>query len=261
MTAPPPVAIVGLGLIGGSLARALSRGGWDVAGVERRSVPREARRALTTTYRDAREAADDGRMVVLAAPPAANLALLRALEGTDALITDVGSVKHAICAEAERLQLRRFVGGHPMAGTAGQGFTAGNAELFVGRTWIVMPSRHAGAVRRMARAVGARPVTLDAAAHDRAMAFLSHVPQVVAWALHEAAGNEPAARRALAGPGFQAMTRLAASPRALWREILEQNGPEVARAIEAFRDALDRTAETMGVPRGRPGKTRKAGKR
>ena len=95
-------------------------------------------------------------------------------------------------------------------------------------------------VRALVRATGARPVAMTAARHDRVLAFLSHLPQVVAWALHEAAATDPAARRhlALAGPGFRDMTRLHRSPRALWREILAGNRDEVRRSLRAFARAL-----------------------
>jgi prephenate dehydrogenase len=95
-------------------------------------------------------------------------------------------------------------------------------------------------VAALARAAGARPVRLAPAEHDRAVAFLSHVPQLVSWALLDALRADPAGarHRRLAGPGFRDMTRLARSPRALWREILAQNRDEVRRALAAFRRAL-----------------------
>src|SRR5207247_1643211 len=148
---------------------------------------------------------------------------------------------------AARLGLRSFVGGHPMTGTEGAGFLASSPDLFVGRPWVVTPARDAAAVRRvrgLARAVGARPVEVAAAVHDRAVAFLSHLPQVIAWALAAAARGDAQAGRwlPLAGPGFHDMTRLARSPRGLWREILSQNDGEVARALGAFTRALRRAS-------------------
>ena len=144
---------------------------------------------------------------------------------------------------ARRLGLRHFVGGHPVAGNEGRGFAASSATLFRGRVWVLTPEGAARAVREvraLVRATGARPVAMTAARHDRVLAFLSHLPQVVAWALHEAAATDPAARRhlALAGPGFRDMTRLHRSPRALWREILAGNHDEVRRSLRAFARAL-----------------------
>src|SRR6266496_1994156 len=181
----PTVAIVGLGLIGGSLARALTRAGYGVIGVDRDSVRRRAVRA--------------------------------------------GAV----------------------AGTEGAGFLASSPDLFLGRPWVVTPARDPAAVRRvrgLARAVGARPVEVEAAVHDRAVAFLSHLPQVVAWALAAAARGDAKAGRwlSLAGPGFHDMTRLARSPRGLWREILAQNDAEVSRSLGAFIRELRRAPPGPG---------------
>lgn len=247
--ARPRVAIVGLGLVGGSLARALTRRGYRVTGID---WPLVVRRALATgaIARGATraEAAASADLVVLAAPPATNLRLLRRLSkvAPPALVlTDVSSVKREIVGEARRLGLRGFVGGHPMAGTEKRGFAASAAGLFAGATWWLVPSSDARAnrlVRRVVRDAGARPVTTDAAAHDRVMAFLSHAPQVVAWALRDAARGDRVARRHLgrAGPGFRDMTRLARSPRALWQDILTANRSEVRRALLALARSLER---------------------
>ena len=147
--------------------------------------------------------------------------------------------------EAARLGLGGFVGGHPMAGTEKRGFAASSARLFQGATWWLVPSRSARAnrgVRALVRDAGAHPVSTAAASHDRVMAFLSHAPQVVAWALFEAARRDPVARGHIrhAGPGFRDMTRLARSPRALWQDILAANRVEVRRALAALGRSLER---------------------
>lgn len=243
------MAIVGLGLIGGSLARALTRAGYGVIGIDRDSVRRRAVRAgAVAGTAGTVEPAARMDVVVLAAPPEANLRLLRRLARVarpGLVVTDVGSVKRPIVEEAARLGLRSFVGGHPMAGNEGAGFPASTPDLFRGRPWVLSPARDARAgrsVRALVRAAGARPVEVEAAAHDRAVAFLSHLPQVVAWALAAAARGDAAAGRwlSLAGPGFRDMTRLARSSRRLWREILAQNDAEVARALAAFLRELRR---------------------
>jgi prephenate dehydrogenase len=243
--------VAGLGLVGGSVARALSRAGYRVLGLDEHRVMRQARRAGAIAGRldaveDAWEAAD---VLVLAAPPRANLRLLRRLARNGSgrlLVTDVGSVKARIVAEAGALGLR-FVGGHPMAGRERSGFGASSADLFRGHPWILTPAAGVplpGPLRALVRATGARPFVMDPRDHDRAVAYLSHVPQIVAWALHGAALRDPVAgpRSGLAGPGFREMTRLAASPRGLWREILGENRREVARALRSFVRALGRTS-------------------
>jgi prephenate dehydrogenase len=244
----PTVAIIGLGLVGGSLARALTGAGYRVTGIDWPLVVRRAVRggavAVGATRAEAAAACD---VVVLAAPPATNIRLLRRLAKVarpGLVLTDVSSVKAEIVGEAARLGLSGFVGGHPMAGTEKRGFSASSKRLFEGASWWIVPAPSARAsriVREIVRAAGARPVTIDARTHDRTMAFLSHLPQVVAWALRDAARRDPVARAHLrrAGSGFRGMTRLASSPRPLWRQILSANAGEVTRALAALSRRLD----------------------
>jgi prephenate dehydrogenase len=244
------VAIVGLGLIGGSLARALSRAGYRVFGVDTPAIVRAARRqGAIASGSDDVEGARESDVIVLAAPPRANLRILRQLAGRvprETVITDLGSVKAPICALARQKKLTSFVGGHPMAGSERSGFAASRADLFHGHPWILTPDgasrRAVAAVRELARTVGARPSLMRPQEHDRTVAFLSHLPQLVSWAIDEAARMDGVAKAHLdlAGPGFRDMTRLARSPRPLWREILGQNAIEVSRAQGALRRALRR---------------------
>lgn len=248
MAKKPRVAVVGLGLVGGSLARALTRAGHSVLGVDRPAVRRAARRAGVVAETAATvERAARCDVVVLAAPPAVNQSLLRRLARSPspgAIVTDVGSVKGPIVREASRLRLSSFVGGHVMAGSERSGFAASSADLFEGAVWWIVPSTDLRAnrtVRTLVREVGARPVTIDARRHDRIVAFLSHVPQLVSWALLGSAQDDPIVRRHLtrAGPGFRDMTRLARSPRGLWRDILGENRDEVRRALAAVVRRLE----------------------
>jgi prephenate dehydrogenase len=240
------VAVVGLGLVGGSLARALSAQGYRVLGVDRKAVLTQARRAgaiaAGTTLPLALRTAD---VIVLAAPPSVNrrlLARIAAVRRPGLLVTDVGSVKGPIVKEARRLQLDTFVGGHPMAGTEKAGFAASREDLFRGCRWILTPmqGRVPPALRRIIRDVGARPVVVSPEEHDRAVAFLSHAAQLVSCAVLAAARKDPVTRRHLdlAGPGFRDMTRLAKSPQRLWREIVRENATEVQRALSGIRAAL-----------------------
>ena len=246
----PVVAVIGLGLVGGSLARALTRAGYTVIGVDRPAVARRARRigAVARAADAVERAASQAGVVVLAATPSANLRLLRRVARAmpDALVTDVGSVKGPIVRVAAALKLRRFIGGHPLAGSEGSGLAASDARLFRGRPWVLTPVRASrrdlALLRRLVRAVGARPVTMTTEEHDRTVAFVSHVPQLVAWALRDAARRDRVAGRRLgiAGPGFRDMTRLARSPWRLWREILDQNRPEVRHALGGLMRELRR---------------------
>ncbi len=265
--AAPSVAVVGLGLVGGSLARALTRAGYRVLGVDRPGVRRAARAAgAVAETAGAVERAASCDVVFLAAPPATNRALLRRLARVarpGLVVTDVGSVKGPIVREAARLRLEGFVGGHVMAGTERRGFAASSAELFVGAVWWIVPARDARAtrtVRALVRALGARPTTIDASRHDRIVAFLSHAPQLASWALLEAARGDPVARRHVssAGPGFRDMTRLARSPRGLWREILAENRDEVRRALEAVARRLGARAPSTNRSNARAPSKRSA---
>jgi prephenate dehydrogenase len=220
-----------------------------VIGVDRPAVCRAARkvRAIASVASLA-TAAQEADVLVLAASPSANLRLLGQLARFAAgplVITDVSSVKSPIVREALRLKLRRFVGGHPMAGSEHSGFAASAAGLFQRRPWILTPAadpRATRSVSALVRRVGARPVQLGAADHDRLVALISHVPQIVSWALFETAAADRVVRGRLhlAGPGFLDMTRLARSPRALWKEILGSNAREVRRGLSALRRALSR---------------------
>lgn len=247
----PVVGIVGLGLIGGSLARALTAQGYRVVGLDRKTASRRAKAAgaVAATTSSLARLVQKAEIIVLAATPKANLILLRRLAAEippGAVLTDVGSVKGPICREAVRLGLRTFVGGHPVAGNEGSGFAASSADLFRGRSWILCPDQVGPAALRvvesLVRSAGARPVRLDPSEHDRALAFLSHAPQLVSWAVFEAARRDPVAGRHLnlAGPGFRDMTRLAGSPRRLWREILDQNRSQVGQALAAVAARITR---------------------
>src|SRR6185503_7860602 len=177
----PTVAIVGLGLVGGSLARALSAGGYRVIGHDRPHVLRQAlaARAIAVAARSVPLAVADADVVVLAASPRTNRRLLSQVARAarpGATLTDVGSVKRGICGDARRRGLRWFVGGHPMAGREASGFAASKPDLFHGRRWILTPAADMApaalrSVRALVRAVGARPVLMSPAEHDRAVAF------------------------------------------------------------------------------------------
>ncbi len=255
------VAIVGFGLIGGSVARALRRaGGRSLAAWSPRSGG--PGRALAEGILDAAPPTLAGTiagadLVVLAAPPPACLTLVGLLAGDlraalgRALVTDVASTKAAIVERAGRLDLR-FVGGHPMAGREASGYAAGSADLFDDRPWVVVPAERSAAedverVRDLARACGARPVEMGAADHDAAVAAISHLPLIVAAALVEAVVGAPGgpqradwpAAAALATSGWQGMTRLARGEPAMGGGIAATNAGPIALRLRDLRAALD----------------------
>ena len=250
------LAIVGVGLLGGSLAKAarahaIAR---EIVGIGRNEA--RLRPAVTdgTLDRATTDLADGVRgadRIVLGATVLAYEALLPSVwsaAAPGAIVTDVGSTKRGIVAVAERLAPTRrdlqFVGSHPMAGSEKSGYAVSRADLFQGATVVVTPaeSNDAAAVKSVSElwtAVGARVVTLEAEGHDRAVAAISHLPHVVAWALVDAVARFEPDAFAVAARGFKDTTRIAASDPDVWREILLGNRDAVVASVAAFRQALD----------------------
>jgi prephenate dehydrogenase len=248
--AEPPfssVAIVGLGLIGGSIALGL-RQAWPsmpVVGVDRPDVIAEAcRREAITADRPRLEDLGDVGLIVLAAPVPGILRLIAdaARAGLDALVTDVGSTKRHIVAAADAAALR-FIGGHPIAGAARAGLGHARADLFTRREWMIVPAagRDADmeALERLVRGLGATPHRTTADAHDRLMAYVSHLPQLLATTLMTTAGGAVGKEGlSAAGPGFADMTRLASSPVEIWNGIFASNADYIAEALRALAASL-----------------------
>ena len=258
------VALVGLGQIGGSIARAIVTSTSE-PGQERVTAwtpsghgPAAAARDGIVAARTLSAAIDGADLIILAAPPLDCLELLDELAGplrgaieADAVITDVASTKAQIVGRADGLGLR-FVGGHPMAGRETSGYGAADPELFRGRPWLVVAGEHADepAIRRveaLAVRCGAMPTRLSAAEHDAAAALVSHAPLVVSVALVEAltaaAGWSVAAR--IAAGGWAGMTRLARTDAAMGAGILATNAAPTADALRAVRAALDGWIATL----------------
>jgi len=268
------VAFLGLGLIGGSIARALrsadpDRGRWQIAAWT--PVGDGPRRALAAGIIDEASAGPDGAiagaaLVILAAPPmsCATLATWLGGEGRVALaagatVTDVASTKAALTAAARAAAIP-FVGGHPMAGREVSGFGAADPELFIGRPWVITEAVCGGdpaLVRDLALACGAVPVELDAVRHDRLVASISHLPLLASVALVEAAAGtaaEPAhdweAAARLAASGWHDTTRLARGDTLMGAEIAASNAPAIAAALRTYRDRIDAWITALEEPDG-----------
>lgn len=254
--AAPPVferiAVVGLGLIGGSIALA-ARARWPAAlviGVDRADVLEQAmtRHAIDVAAEDLM-IVSEADLVILAAPVRTSIDLLAALPEWlkgEAVVTDVGSSKRAIVAAAEALPERLvFVGGHPLAGAARGGIGFARPDLFEKRPWLFTPAdeRSAAALARLfsfVEALGARPHVLPSAvAHDQLVALLSHLPQLTASALMSVVGEGLGeAGLALAGRGLVDTTRLASSPPDIWRDICATNADEIGAALDTIIGVL-----------------------
>jgi prephenate dehydrogenase len=245
------VGIVGLGLIGGSIALA-ARQIWPAAlviGVDNKDVLETAMRlhAIDVAADDAYVLAEVD-LVILAAPVKQNIELLAALDENvtqPAIVTDVGSTKRAIMDAARGLPPKfTFVGGHPLGGAAKGGLENARPDLFVGRPWLLTPSGRSDAkadaealekLSAFVTALGAVPRVVDVAAHDRLLAFLSHLPQLTASALMLVVGNAVGAQGlGLSGKGLADTTRLASSPPEIWRDIAATNADEIGPALDAL---------------------------
>ncbi|MGV1003426.1 MAG: prephenate dehydrogenase [Candidatus Nanopelagicales bacterium] len=270
------VLIVGTGLIGSSVGLALARIGL-VAWLED-ADPRVVELAAGQGAGVPAPASADPELVVVAVPPAAIAAsVLAALRRFPrAAVTDVGSVKspilQAVLAESDA---SRYLGGHPMAGREVSGPLAGRGDLFDDRPWVLCPHPALApsaerTVRGLVRAAHGIPIILDPAAHDRAVASVSHAPQLVSSLLAARLVAASEDTLAISGQGLRDMTRIAASDPGLWSQILAANSAEVGPILQALRADLDRALEALTtgdverlrevVARGNQGRGRIPGK-
>jgi len=250
---PRTVCIVGLGLMGGSLALAWrdARAPWQITGVDRDTstlAAALASGAVAQATTDLAEGVSPADVVVLATPVRTILTLLPevgryARPGT--LILDLGSSKAEICARMAALPSGlQPVGGHPMCGTEHAGFTAAAAELFRGRPFVLCPLARTAPeslalAAHLAAAAGARPINVDAEAHDAVVAAISHLPYAVAATLVRAveAGGSALAW-SLAASGFRDTTRVAAGNVDVMLDALLTNKAAVLESLDTFTDEL-----------------------
>ena len=247
-------SIVGLGLIGGSIARRLLAEGWSVTGFDHDPATVNAARAAgiraSVATADAMNVACD--VVILALPVLSIFPALHQLAERDAaLILDVASTKRAVIDAAEAAGIgARFVGCHPLAGSHESGFAAARADLFEGARVFLCPTpltdpQLVRATRDLWQSLGALPEVVSADEHDHELAAISHLPQTLATALANALHSAGINHQRL-GPGGRDMTRLAASNPAVWSDILLTNGDylrqhiaDVIAGLEEVLSALD----------------------
>ena len=253
------IAILGLGLLGGSWGLALKKHGFSgrVVGYARRAetVDRAlAAEVIDEGFGDPAAAVRDADLVVLATPVGVildQLPRLRPYLSPRALVTDVGSTKRVICERAAASYAGEplFLGGHPMAGKERSGLENADARLFENARYVLTPLRpehlmddRVKAFRALVEAFGARPIVTDAAAHDLAVAFLSHLPQLVSSGLASAIEEKHAAEALaleLAATGFRSVTRLAESPYSVWRDICLTNSENIRAALDSLIQKLE----------------------
>lgn len=250
---PPSLTILAPGLLGGSagLAAHARKAASRIVLWARRPEVRLALREQPwcDAVADTPEEAVKGADLVVIAAPVDRIAELTQLIATHvkpgAVVTDVGSVKGEISrlGHAALGTGAHFVGSHPMAGSEKTGWENGSVSLFERRTCFVtpLPETDAAAVQtvvRFWRDLGGEPVTVTPDQHDEIVAYISHLPQVLASSLCAMLGQKNPAWRNYAGGGLRDTTRIAGSNPELWRTILEQNRDEVLRALSAYEDEL-----------------------
>ena len=244
--------IVGAGLLGASIGHALTAGGVDV-------ILHDASKAnltLAIDYGAGRRARDTDQptLVVVAVPPdvAADVVAVELAAWPDAIITDVASVKAGMLAELRDAgaDLSRYVGSHPLAGRERGGAISARADLFIGRPWVI--AAHDATTTAQLRIIedlvlelGAVPIRMTADEHDRSVALISHVPQVVATLLARRLSGASEAAVALAGQGLRDTTRIAASDPELWVQILGANASPIVDILRAYRDDLDQVLHSL----------------
>jgi cyclohexadieny/prephenate dehydrogenase len=251
------IAVVGLGLLGGSVGLAAkARGAAATVIGATRSQDARARALRAGAVDEVREPVDAVRgadLVVLATPVYAMQDVAVALRpglSDGAIVTDVGSVKGVV---SERLpgslpEGVAWVGSHPMAGSHERGIEAARADLFEGAVCVVTAAGDAAAAERVAdfwRALGARVIARDPARHDAEVAWTSHLPHLLAFAFARALEAAPAGWRDVVGSGFRDFTRIAHSDGELWSDILTANRKALAAPLEAFGDSLQELARAL----------------
>lgn len=246
----PNIKIVGTGLLGTSLGLALARNGVQAwLSDQSKSALR-----LAVEYGAGAESGPEPDLVVVCVPPdsTAEIVISQLELHPQAVVTDVASVKAQIFHEVQAAGLAdRYVGSHPMAGREKGGPTGARADLFFARPWVITPGelndlRAIDLIRSVALLVGALPVQMSVTEHDRAVALVSHLPQLVASALAGQLVNGDDQQLALTGQGLRDTTRIAASDPDLWVQIVAQNASSLLPLVSGVRKDLELLEQALG---------------
>lgn len=247
-----PVKIVGSGLIGTSIGLALS--GIGVRVLLSDSSPQVLKLSVDFGAGEKFEPGTDPKLIVVCVPPdvAASVIASELLMHPDAVVTDVASVKATVLSELETssADLARYVGSHPMAGREQAGALAGRSDIFIGRPWVISPNKSSSkesidSVEALALDLGASLVHLSPEEHDRAVALVSHTPQLVSSLLAARLAESEGSDIALAGQGLRDTTRIAASDPKLWLQILAANSDQVAKVVSSLKADLDTVLSSL----------------
>jgi len=243
--------VIGLGLIGGSIALALQERGWTVSGDDARQPTLRA--AIERGVIDAAGLDPQAEITFVAVPVlAVSDQVDRALAATTGLVTDVGSVKGPVCRAHDD---RRFVGGHPMAGSEFDGLDGAQADLFNSAVWVLTPLSTSddatfAEINSIIASLGADVVALSPERHDQLVAVVSHVPHLTAATLMGMASEraeEHAALLRLAAGGFRDMTRVASGQPDIWIDICSENKAAIMSALDGLIAGLSEIRDVVAV--------------
>ena len=268
MTQFRQITIIGTGLIGGSFGLATKKAGFrgKIVGCDRKQILARAKklRAIDVAIADPIHACKGSDLIVLATPVGGIIELIEKLAphlSPHTLLTDVGSTKSEIMRVAQHAfeadAANRFLGGHPMAGKEDSGIEFADAKLFTDAVWFLTPAAdqtprdaRVAAFSALLKKMGAKIIALDAAEHDRLCAWISHVPQMLSTALAAALVEEYGPKAPLLEAGGRAlreMTRIAASPYSMWRDIAITNKAQIAEALMKVEQELAHIRENLDM--------------
>ncbi len=242
--------VIGLGLIGGSIALGLRAQGWHVSGDD--VDPARLTMARDNGVIDALDLDPDATITFVAVPVLAIAdQAKRALAETVGVVTDVGSVKGSVCRSIDD---PRFLGGHPMAGSELDGLDGAQADMFAGAVWVLTPGPDSddstfATVAGVVSSLGAEVVAIEPERHDQLVAVVSHVPHLTAATLMGLASTraeEHAALLRLAAGGFRDMTRVASGQPGIWLDICAENRPAIVGALDELIEGLAEIREIIG---------------
>ncbi len=252
------ISIIGVGLIGGSLGLAFKQAGLEghIVGCDREEILERARKlgAIDEGLPDLSRALAGADLVILAAPACAIIDLLYRIKdkvSSLALITDVGSTKKVICSRAQDVFPKGplFLGGHPLAGSEQSGIEHADASMFNGTHYLLTPQsqndlsdRRVKALSELIKKIGATPFVTDPNTHDRAMALLSHLPQLLSTGLAGLIAERSEGdflSLEMTAAGFRDMTRLAKSPYSVWRDICVTNTENLHEVLDLMIHKLE----------------------
>ncbi|MFJ3384060.1 MULTISPECIES: prephenate dehydrogenase [unclassified Curtobacterium] len=250
-----PVRVVGTGLLGASIGLGLRQKGVEVI----LDDVSPAALALAVDYGAGRRPADGDapELIVVAVPPDVTAQVVeRELAAyPDAVVTDVASVKSVPLQRlrAAGADVSRYIGSHPMAGRERSGPTAARADLFIGRPWVIaghdaITYRRAAVVEDLALDLEATVIQMEPEPHDRAVAIMSHVPQLVSTLMASRLQDAPEAALELAGGGVRDVTRVASSDPGLWVQIIGANAAHIRPVLTELRDELSRVIDALADP-------------